>query len=108
MRLCAEKEIIKCPKCDVPMVYKDGYWKCPLCDGEFWESETTQTITAAELRCAELLERSRVSTHHILSYGMSHFVPLPAGVPVPGKGGSKAGKKRKRALHKTAQIYFYQ
>lgn len=110
MRLYAE-EIIKCPRCGIPMVQDDGHWKCPLCDGEWWESETRAAIIAAELRCAELLERGRACTHNVIGYGMSHFVPLPAGVPVRGKS-SRSGRRRKKTFKRMKiglrQLYFYQ
>lgn len=51
----AKQEILLCPRCREVLLWREpGFWKCPLCDGEWWEEEEDEGSQRAQIRACWL------------------------------------------------------
>ncbi len=45
-------KILRCPCCGEVMIYQElGFWRCPVCDGEFWPPDEDEEDERAILSC---------------------------------------------------------
>jgi len=43
--LQATEKILRCPRCGEVMLLKEpGFWKCPICQGEFWPDDEPEEV----------------------------------------------------------------
>lgn len=76
-----QPEILRCPKCGEVLIKQEyGFWKCPLCDGEWWPPDPG--------------ENERVQKRQILECWLEDMrIPLIKKHRSSSKSGRKRGRK---------------
>jgi uncharacterized Zn finger protein (UPF0148 family) len=87
--------ILHCPRCGEVMIRDNGFYRCPKCNGEFWDDESKLAIIREQESVRYSEEYMRLHIRWSLSKRCTEVPPL---VPVidPKARGSRSSVKRKK------------
>lgn len=91
-------DILHCPRCSETMIFDKAldFWKCPRCDGEWWEDTSKLQHLEREARYKKMEFDLREQLRWTIGAEPTMVLPLVPIVDKSARGSRSSGKSRKK------------